>query len=810
MQGNTTTSTATHEASELVGLTSVEVEQRRQRGQININAGAKTKSVGQIFLGHILTLFNAVNFGLALLVFFTGSYRNLLFLFAVISNIVVSIFQELRAKQLVDKLAIVASSPVRVIRDGHEQQIAPDQLVLDDLIVLSRGAQVPADAVVVSGEAHMNESLLTGESDAVSKSVGSELMSGSFVDVGTMVARLTRVGEDAYAARISNEAKTAKHSNSEILGTLSAIIRYSTMVLVPLGIALFIRSYMDLGDINQAILTTIAAVIGMIPQGLVLLTSAVLAIATIRLARQQVLVQRSYCVETLARVDVLCLDKTGTITTGSMEFVGAYDAAGKTSPQAQEAFEAAVAVVRSNDDTNETAKAILADKRAASISSQGYRRSIAFSSARKYSGCVCGDGTAYVLGAAQFVLGAQSQQFMERFDGLPDQWRKLVVARCDGFDDEGAITGEVHPLGMIAISDKIRESAPETLGFFLEQGVRINVISGDDPKTVSAVAQAAGVPDADHYIDATTLTSNDVLRDAAEKYRVFGRVTPQQKRDLVHILQETGHTVAMTGDGVNDVLALRESDCSVAMASGSEAARNVSDVVLVDSDFAHMPQVVAEGRRSINNLQRSASLFLVKTVYSTLLTLVCIIMPPYPFLPIQMSLISTSVIGIPSFVLALEANHDRVKGVFLINVLRHSLPASFAVAFGVTAILFAQEILGLSFEQTSTLCMLVTAAVGIFLIWHISHPLNTLRGALLAFVIAFITVACLFFGSFFRISTMSMNMWVFLLCDVAVSLILFELIYTQTRKLGTHDTPATKLLREVGNNAIRKGDSSSR
>ena len=764
---------------ELPGLTSDEVSERLAAGKSNVNTDVKTKSVRQIVRSHTLTLFNAVNLGMAALVFSTGQYRNMLFVWVVLANMGIGIFQEIRSKRIVDRLTILAARPVTVRRDGGEESVPLDGVVLDDLVCLSHGDQVPADGEVVWGEATMNEGLLTGESRSVDKGVGSSLLSGSFVDAGALVYQVTKVGAEGYAARINGEAKYVKPVTSEILGTLSMIIRFATIALVPLGMGLFLRTYWLGSSSSEAILTTVAAVAGMIPQGLVLLTSTVLAIATARLAFQNVLIQQFYCIETLARVDVLCLDKTGTITTGHMEVTGieplAYDDPAATR---ERALRIVSTIAHANEaDANETSQALIACVDAAGMRPEPVVRVIAFSSSRKYSGCVGPDGSGLVMGAAQFVMGDRFHEVEPSVRSMPPRSRVLLVATCGGFDADGSITGEVSPVALFALSDQIRESAASTLAFFKEQGVTLNVISGDDPATVSAIALAAGVEGAEAFIDATTLASDEEVIRAAGEYHVFGRVTPQQKRTLVRALKDAGHTVAMTGDGINDVLALKMADCSVAMASGSDAARNVSDVVLVDSDFAHMPDVVAEGRRSINNLQRSASLFLVKTVFSAVLALVCIIRPPYPFLPVQMSLLSFAIIGLPSFVLALEPNKDRVTGNFLANVLARSLPASAAILAGIVTCLLLQGPLGLDQQQVSTMCLLVTSVVGLNLIIRISVPMTPIRTALAVVVVLIVAVGCTALGSFFEVATLTSDMFlVFVVLGLAASA-LFHFLY---------------------------------
>lgn len=795
-------------APELRGLSSEEVAQRLADGLTNAYAGPKTKSVGQIAAEHTFTLFNGVNLVLAGLVALTGSWRNLSYIVVVFANLFIGVFQEVRSKRTIDKLSILAERPVIIRRDGRDVCVSHEEVVLDDLLVLSRGDQIPADAQVVWGEAGVNESLLTGESKPVTKVVGSELMSGSFLDSGTLVARVTRVGADSYASRINAEAKYVKGAKSEIMATLNMIIRWATWLLAPIGILLFLRTLQDGSTINQAILTTVAALVGMIPQGLVLLTSSVLAISTARLARKSVLIQQFYCIEMLARVDVLCLDKTGTITSGSMDFEQSVGVCGHDSSEVELA---AAAIVRASaHDANETATAIIRYATETGIDAPAAERAIGFSSARKYSGCVLGDGRAFVMGAAQFVFaGGVPDQIARALSQTGERARTLVVAECDGFDADGNLLGVARPLGILSLSDHIRANAPATIAYFVEQGVTLNVISGDDPRTVAGIAAEAGVPDADKWVDASTLTTPEALKRAAMCYHVFGRVTPQQKRELVQALRHAGHTVAMTGDGVNDVLALREADCSVAMASGSDAARNVAEVVLVDNDFAHMPAVVAEGRRSINNLQRSASLFLVKTVFSAVLALLCALIPPYPFQPVQMSLISTAIIGIPSFVLALEPNHERVRGSFLGNVLARSMPGSIAVILAVGVASGALERFGLSRMEVSTVCVLLTCLVGFSLIVRISLPLNALRSALLVVVVGIIAFGCTVAGRFFEISPLTPTMLVSIAIIGAVALVIFNLLFNRGVELARGDEGYESFMRTIENHNERRDDHGS-
>lgn len=773
------------------GLTSAEVEERRRAGLVNVDVLARTKSVPQILAEHILTLFNAVNLALAVLVWTTGQYRNMLFLGVVLSNLVIGTFQEIRAKRLVDALSIVTASRVRVRRDGREDLVGVDDLVRDDLVLVSRGDQVPADGTVVFGIATANEDLLTGESAPVEKAVGSELLSGSYLDSGSVEYRVTRVGADGYASRISSEAKRWRPPTSEISDTLASIIRLATYALVPLGLGLFLRLVLSgRYGYDGAVLQAVAAVVGMIPQGLVLLTSGVMAIATTRLARREVLVQQSYCVETLARVDVLCLDKTGTLTTGRMEVSSFAPCEGVPLDDLEAACETVMEANRS--DANETARALLAHAVSRGVRPLSFVRGIPFSSATKLSAAVLADGGCLVVGAPQFVLRDQLGAHRRELDAFEAIERVLCVAHAEGLDATGVPEGRVVPLGFVALRDQMRASVGQTVAYFSSQGVALRVISGDDPRTVSAIAARAGIPGADRAIDASRLDSAN-LPEEVDGAVVFGRVTPQVKKALVARFRALGHVVAMTGDGVNDVLALRESDCAIAMASGSAATRNVADIVLADNDFARMPEVVAEGRRSINNLQRSAALFLTKTVYSAALALISILIPPYPFIPIQMSLVSSAVIGVPSFALALEPNHDRLRGTFLGNVLSHSMPASAAIVCGLLAAMVMARAFGWSDALLSTVSMIVMAAVGIALIERLSRPLTPLRVALLVFSTSYVLLGITVFRDFFLVAPMDYVTGIVCVVTVACAIILFEFLYAK-RELWSEGSALGRLL----------------
>ena len=782
------------EGTALVGLSASQVADRVEQGLTNANTDVKTKSVRQILAEHTFTLFNGVNFALAIVVFFTGQYRNAAFMGVVILNLFIGVFQEVRAKRMVDRLTILTAKRVKALRDGQEREIAVEDIVVDDVVLLAHGDQIPADGVVLHGDPLVDESLLTGESDNIEKHAGDELFSGSFVVSGDVAYRVSRVGKEGYAAKINAEARYVKPVSSEILRTITMIIAFAAIVLVPLGVGLLLRT-VSMGEttLQEAVLSSVAAMVGMIPQGLVLLTSGVLAIATMTLGNHGVLVQQSYCIETLARVDTLCLDKTGTITSGKMEVTSVVPWGDATQADVERAF---ATVTQANaGDANETALALIAYAEQRGVAAFDVARSVPFSSARKYSGCVTGDGRCLVLGAAQFVLGEAMADYLDVIRSFDELQRVLTVAEVSAFDESGALVGAPRVLGFVALRDEIRPTAAQTIDYFHDQGVNLKVISGDDPRTVSAIAASVGIQDADAYVDATTLHTDEEIVEAARTKNVFGRVTPQQKRTIVRALHKDGHIVAMTGDGVNDVLALKEADCSVSMASGSAAARNVSEIVLVDNDFAHMPEVVAEGRRSINNLTRSASLFLVKTVFSALLTLVCIVLPPYPFIPIQMTLLSSAVIGWPSFVLSLEPNFERVRGNFLSSVLRRSLPASVAIVAAALAVQVAKVPLDLTYEQASTCSLYLSALIGFSLIVRISMPLTPVRAGLLVSVVGILVVGCGFFPWFFSLADITVTMALFLGACALAALALFHILYERLNCGGVEDDPLADVVR---------------
>lgn len=729
------------------GLTTAQVEERIKSGDYNKASNLKTKSFVDILRDNVCTLFNLINLILAVAVFAVGSYKNALFMIIIFLNALIGTIQELRAKKTIDKLSIVSAKKIKALRDGNICEIGTNDIVLDDIILISQGQQIPTDCIVVDGCCEVNESLLTGESDAVYKCSGDTLISGSFIVSGSCTAKADKVGDDNYASHISNSAKYVKKIDSQIMSAIKFIIKTMSIVIFPVGALLFWRQYMatNYSDITDAVVSTVAALVGMIPEGLVLLTSTVLAVGVMRLSKQRVLVQEMHCIETLARVDVLCLDKTGTITEGCMEVIET-----RTTPQFQnrDIDNILNAIAKYSTDNNTTINAIK-DKFTGNTSFVA-KNAVAFSSERKWSGINFGEAGTFVLGAGEFIFNSVNPQIAELIADIPKGYRILTIAYSDNDFNNRELPEKLVPVGVVILKDKIRKDAKATLEYFDKQGVALKVISGDNIETVSAIASDAGLKNADKVIDATTLKTEEDIYNAVEKYSVFGRVTPNQKLQMVQALKKHGHTVAMTGDGVNDVLALKEADCSVAMASGSEAARCVSQLVLLDSNFSSMPKVVAEGRRSINNIQRSASLFLVKTVFSTLLSVIFVFYgESYPFMPIQMTLISAFCIGFPSFVLALEPNENRIEGNFLLNIFKRAIPGGVTVALSVVLVTIVGSIFNHSEEFTSTLAVAVTAFIGLMVVYKTSLPFNLIRTIMFSISVGGMVLGVVFSRNFF-------------------------------------------------------------
>lgn len=744
------------------GLTSAQARALAEAGWDNRPVESPTKTDKQIVRENLLTYFNLIFVVLAVCLLLVGDWKDMTFLFIVAANAGIGIIQQLRSKRTIEKLSLLSAARVRTVRDGTVRDLPVAQLVREDIIELTAGCQIPADGPVVSGQVQVNESLITGEADAIAKGPGDMLRSGSFVISGKCRARMDQVGADSYAAKLTLAAKKdGGPGKSEMMRSLDILIRFIGVALIPIGAALFYTQYFtqDLG-LRQAVVSTVAALIGMIPEGLFLLTSVALAVSVVRLAQNRTLIHEMNAIETLARVDVLCVDKTGTVTSPQMQ-VREVVALEPESWSDADIADTLGAFYRVLEPDNDTARAI------AEKFSYGpgwpSRGTVPFSSAAKWSAVNFLDRGAYVIGAPEYVLGSDLAPLRSRIRYYTEKGcRVLLLAQCDGAE-EGRLHGVVMPMALLVLENPIRPAAPKTFAYFHDQGVAVKVISGDDPVTVSAVAAQAGIDGSGDWIDARELKTDQDIAKAIRQYTVFGRVVPNQKRKIVRALQAAGHTVAMTGDGVNDVLALKDADCGVAMASGADAACQVAQLVLLDSDFAAMPKVVAEGRRVINNIQRASALYLVKNILSFFLAIITLFADfPYPFVPIQLTLISSLTIGIPSFFLALEPNHDLVRGKFLNNVLRRALPGGLTAIF---VILFAELFiytLDLTLGELSTICVILMAVNGLMVIYYAARPLDAKRIILLVSMSIAMLAAVLFYGGVFSLTALSFAGWLVL------------------------------------------------
>lgn len=753
----------------ITGLTDEEVRQRVEEGLTNRADISTDKTTKEIVISNVFTYFNLIFLVITILLIMVGSFRNLTFLPIIIGNTVIGIVQEIRAKKTLEKMSLLNAPRADVIRNGSVKQISTDELVKDDVILLTAGKQICADAVVISGNIQVNESLLTGEADEVEKTEGSTLMSGSFVVSGECYARLEKVGNESYISKLSLEAKSmGGKEQSEMIRSINLIVKWVGIVIIPIGLILFWQSHFVNGEsITKSVTSTVAAIIGMIPEGLYLLTTVALALSTMKLARKKVLLHDMKSIETLARVDVLCVDKTGTITEPDMKLKEIFLCKNSGADGTQTALtldelkSLILDYANASVDNNATMLALKAYAAEALTNNTSalHRTAVsqqAFSSSLKYGSVTFSDGT-YLLGAPEFIMHEDFARIEEEIIPYADKGdRVLLFARYDGENVENGIDGSVTPLGFVALANPIRENAVKTFEYFKSQGVAIKVISGDNPRTVSRIAIQAGIESAESFVDAATLDTEDKIADAVNKYTVFGRVTPKQKKQLVKALQAKGHTVAMTGDGVNDILAMKDADCSVAMASGSEAAAQAAQVVLLDSDFAHMPDVVYEGRRVVNNIQRSASLFLVKNIFSLLLSLFSVIlMVTYPLEPAQVSLISMFTIGVPGFLLALEQNKDRIKGHFITNVMLKALPGGLTDVIAVGALVVCGEVFCISDASIGTIATLVLSVVGFMILFKISEPLNGMKYAVIIGNIAGLVFSGFFLKKLFALTDLS-------------------------------------------------------
>ena len=738
------------------GLTSAQVRQRVQAGQVNTPPDSPTKSVRRIVLENLFSFFILIFYVIAGFLIAVGSFEELVFLLVVGANTAIGIIQELHSKKKLDELSLLSAPKATVIRDGTEQTIPTAQLVQDDRILLAAGNQISADAQVVSGSVQVNESLITGESDEITKGPGSALLSGSFVVSGRCQAVLTHVGAESYASQLTNEAKKSKKSHLPgMMRSLNRLLLAIGILIVPIGGALYYRQTSLLGlSVREGVETTAAAVIGMIPEGLYLMVSLALAASVLRLATKGTLVQDLKCTETLARVDVLCVDKTGTITQPEMAYCGLLPL---TTELKETEIEAHLSDFVSNmAPDNETMQALQT-----ALQQEDHRKAVqvlGFSSETKYSAVAYSREDCYVLGAPEFILGASGYVPYRSLaeEAMADGSRVLLFAACLP-GPEGRGIADARPLAFVRLKNPVRETAKETFAYFHDQGVTVKVISGDNALAVSEVAKRAGIRGAENYVDARTLETDEDIAEAVERYTVFGRVTPDQKRRFVRALKAAGHTVAMTGDGVNDVLALKEADCSVAMASGSDAACEVSHIVLLESNFAAMPSVVAEGRRVINNIERSASLFLVKNIFSFILAVITLVFTlPYPVTSAQMSLVSALTIGIPGFILAMEPNSARIKGKFLPNVVGRALPGGLTNLFLVLGAILFCLVFELPEDMMGTICTVILCVVGLMVVHRTCKPYDLLRRAMMVALVVGFGICVLVLPELFTISKLDL------------------------------------------------------
>ena len=738
------------------GLTSQQVQEHRLHGWTNKGVEPPSKTTKEIVHENVFTYFNLIFVVLAVLLCLVGSFRDLTFLPVIIANTLIGIIQEIRAKQVLDKLTMLNAPRASVVRDGKRTVINAEDLVVDDIVIFKAGDQVCADAEVSAGEVQVNESLLTGEADEITKRKGDKLMSGSFIVSGQCHARLDKVGEDSYISKLTLQAKAMQSKEqSEMIRSLDKLVKCVGVAIIPIGIVLFSQAFFIQHDgFRESVTSMIAAVIGMIPEGLYLLASVALAVSSIRLAQKKVLLHDMKCIETLARVDVLCVDKTGTITENTMKVqklikTDEYDEKEKGGLSL---LVGDFAAAMTNDNITMAALKEYFTK----ASGKKVLSKTGFSSATKYSSVTFEDG-AYVLGAPEFVLKEKYDDYAEEITEYASTGsRVLAFGIYDGEVDGKPLTHGILPFGFVLLANPIREAAKETFEYFAEQGVEVKVISGDNPVTVSNVAKQAGIKNADRYVDASEFEDEQSMRKALLNNTVFGRVTPSQKRKFVRILKEAGHTVAMTGDGVNDVLALKDADCSIAMASGSDAAAQASQLVLLESDFSCMPEVVLEGRRVVNNIQRSASLFLVKNIFSFLLSVASVVFIfTYPLEPSQVSLISMFTIGVPAFFLALEPNKNMIKGHFLTNVLLKALPAALTDALAVAALVIFGRTFDVSSTDISTAATMLLAIVGFMILYKISAPMNKIRFSIVSGCIAGLLFCSIFLKDLFAITSMT-------------------------------------------------------
>lgn len=754
-----------------IGLTNEQIESRFKDELVNHDTSVPTKTEKQIITTNIFTLFNILNFILAGFIILVGSHKNLLFLGVVFCNTIISIIQELRAKKEIDELSKLNQVRVTVIRNSKSIKIPINEVVLDDIIKVTIGDQIVTDSVVQQGSCEVDESFITGESDTVFKNTGEMLLSGSFIVSGTVIAKVEHIGEDNYTSKIVVAAKYKKISSSILMKSLNTIIKWISILIIPIGIFLFLNQYsVNNHNLSASVVATVAAIIGMIPEGLILLTSTVLAVSAIRLSKYKVLVKDLYSIETLARIDTLCLDKTGTITNGEMKFMKVIPYIKHTKKEIEEIMNAFVSATEDSNSTMEAIKEYYNKKLYLDVTNK-----IPFSSASKYSAITFKENGTYFLGSPEHILKDKYYNLEKVIKNDLLEYRILLLAHTNKEVKKDYIPGNVEIIGLLYLQDEIRENIKETLKIFKKQNVEIKLISGDNVKTVSGIAKRAGVDNWDNYIDVSNLSDKELIK-VATKYTVFGRVSPTQKKELIKALKDNGKFVAMTGDGVNDVLALREANCSIAMPSGSDAAKNIAEIVLLNSDFSSMTKIVDEGRRTINNIEKSATLFLTKTTYATILALVFLFINfQYPFMPIQLTLTSVVTIGIPSFVLAIQPNYDSIKGNFFKNVLSKSLPAGILVVLNILTIIFLSQIFKFTDIQISTLCVFMAATTGFILLYYLCFPFNILKKILFISMIILFFLQIVLLKDLFSLTTLNFPMLIIILILCMLTITLFKI-----------------------------------
>ena len=751
--------------NKIEGLNEKQVEERIKKGLNNYDTTIETKSIKQIFKTNICTLFNFLNLFLGLLILIIGSYKNLLFLGTIFCNTFIGIIQELRSKKIIDKLALISSKTVTVIRNSKKTKININEIVLDDIIVLSTGNQIVTDSVILEGTVEVNEALITGEIDPIKKEKGDELLSGSFIISGECKAQVIHVREDNYTYKITKDAKYIKPIGSEIMKSLKQIIKLISYIIIPFGIIFFLKQInINSNGLENSIINTVAALISIIPDGLMLLTSTVMAISVIKLSNYKVLVQELYCIENLARVDTICFDKTGTLTKGTMKVTNYIKFK-------EIDFESIIKEICYHlDNHNSTMTALI--NRYGKETKLKVKEIIPFSSEKKWSGITLENNKTYIIGALEVILKEIPNNIKKQVDKYTKEYRIILLAESNYEFKNGNLPKNITPLGIFLIEDELRKDSKKTIEFLEKNDVDVKIISGDNPKTVSQIAKRLNLSFADKYIDTSKLTEEE-LKKSVLNYSIFGRVTPQGKKILIKALQDNKRTVAMTGDGVNDVLALKQADCAIALAQGSEAARNVSQLVLLNSDFNAIPEIVKEGRRVINNIERSASLFITKTLYSLLLLILFLFVSlPYPFIPIQLTLTSVFTIGIPSFILALEPNSERIKGNFLTNVVAIAFPTAITIVFSIILLLLTTTIINIKPIDVATLGILLIGTIGFMHIYRISKPLNLIRKTLLIAMITSFLIAVLGLEKLFSLSVITSS-----ITSIYLILMLFSYLF---------------------------------